>query len=110
MGPFPGLAPEGDPEEELNLSDSGEPDMEVSGSDNDLVFEEGDRLFYMKMPMGAEFIRTMQMMSYRLAVAAQKNLKCMSKFPSISGNLRRCSPKTHSTCFQSARCGTMPSS
>ena len=31
MGPFPGLAP------------SGEPDAEVNGSEDDLVFEEGDR-------------------------------------------------------------------
>ena len=81
MGPFPGLAPEGEPEEELDLSDSGEPDAEVTGSKDDLVFEEGDRLFYVKMPAEAEFIRATQTTSYHLAEVAQKNLKAQVKIP-----------------------------
>ena len=45
MGPFRGLAPKGEPEEELDLSNSGEPEAEATGSEDGLVFEEGDHLF-----------------------------------------------------------------
>ena len=66
MGPFPGLDPEGESEEEVDLSDSDEPDADTTSSEDDLVFEEGDRLFYVKMPTEAEFIWATQTTSYRL--------------------------------------------
>ena len=45
------------------------------------MFEEGDRLFYVKMPTEAEFIRATQTTSYHLAEATQKNLKVQVKIP-----------------------------
>ena len=47
------------------MSDSEEADAEASGSEDDLVFEEGDRLFYVKMPVEAEFIQATQTTSVR---------------------------------------------
>ena len=81
MGPFPGLNPEGESEEELDLSDSEKLDPDATGSEDDLVFEEGDRLFYVKMLTEAEFIRATQTMSYHLAEAAQKHARAQVKIP-----------------------------
>ena len=79
-GPFPTLASETEPEPEFDTDPAEDSEAADSETSED-VFEEGDRLFYMKMPTEVEFIRATQTTSYQLTEAAQKNLKAQVQIP-----------------------------
>ena len=77
-GPFSALAPETELEPEFDTDNTGDSEATEDGTPKD-IFEEGDHLFYMKLPTEAEFIQATQMTSYWLAEAAQKNIRAQVK-------------------------------
>ena len=75
---LPTLAPEAKPELEFDTDATGD-SKEATDRTPEGIFEEGDRLFYMKLPMEVEFIWATQTTSYWLAEATQKNLRVQVK-------------------------------
>ena len=76
--PFPALAPKTEPEPEFDTDNTRDSETTEDGTPED-VFEEGNHLFYMKLPTEAEFIWATQTTLYRLAEAAQKNIRAQVK-------------------------------